>query len=187
MTLPEAVRFIGRDALADVDVVESFIREPEKVQAGDHVCPVIEGICRVPFGLAAHYGDARWSAAQFVERDPESFTLIFIIDGEFYTEQTLLEGKPIGSLPEPEQREGFTFSGWKTGAGLLVDESTQMPYGGLTLYGSYTDGDGIHDLGESRPTVSSIYSTSGQRLSGTRRGINILRMTDGRTRKILVK
>ena len=187
VTLPEAVRFIGRDALADVDVVESFIRKPEEVQTADHVCPVIKGICRVPFGLAAHYGDARWSAAQFVERDPESFVLVFILDGEVYSEQTLLEGEQIGSLPVPEEREGLTFTGWTTDAGEEADENMQMPYGGLTLYGSYSNVDGVNGISGSTATAVSIYSADGQRLSGIARGINILRMADGTTRKIFVK
>lgn len=187
VTLPEATKFIGANALADVDVVESFIREPEKVQSGGRVCPVINGICRVPFRLAAHYGDARWSAAQFVERDPESFTLVFILDGEVYSEQTLLEGEQIGSLPVPEEREGLTFTGWTTDAGEEADENMQMPYGGLTLYGSYSNGDGVNGISGGTATAVSIYSADGRRLSGIARGINILRMADGTTRKIFVK
>ena len=187
VTLPEATRFIGANALADVEVVESFIREPENVQCNGRVCPVIGGICRVPFRLAAHYGDARWSAAQFIERDPESFSLIFILDGEVYSEQTLLEGEQIGSLPVPEEREGFTFTGWTTEAGEEADESLQMPYGGLTLYGSYSNGDGVGYINERQPKEFTIYSIDGRQLSDTHRGINILRMADGTTRKIIAK
>ena len=72
-------------------------------------------------------------------------------------------------------------------AGEEADENMQMPYGGLTLYGSYSNVDGVNGISGSTATAVSIYSADGQRLSGIARGINILRMADGTTRKIFVK
>lgn len=44
--------------------------------------------------------------------------------------------------------------------------------------------DGVND---SRPQVESVHDAAGQRVSGMRRGVNIVRMSNGETRKIVVK
>lgn len=72
VTLPEAVTFIGRNALADVAVVESFISEPERVQTNEGVAPVINGICRIPYGLTERYEAAQWTSSQFIERERDA-------------------------------------------------------------------------------------------------------------------
>lgn len=60
-----------------------------------------------------------------------SYTLVYELDGEAYQTLTLEYGAEITPLETPEEREGYTFSGW-------VDEPEKMPAEDTIIKGTFT-------------------------------------------------
>ena len=92
------------------------------------------------------------------------YTITYVIDDETYYTEVLDYGSVI-TPPEVPEREGCTFT-W-------VDVPATMPAHDITIEGTYTDGIGLtpvpSPVGEER-----IYNLSGQRLSKSQRGVNII-------------
>ena len=63
-----------------------------------------------------------------------------------------------------------------------------MFFGEVRTFCTNTDSDGIGGVTEDAAiTEMSYYDVQGRRLSAPQRGINIIRMSDGMTRKVLIK
>ena len=74
-------------------------------------------------------------------------------------------------------------------ASALEDYRTTEPWSGFGTIVALTEdeADGIRDLRESKDFRDSWHSLDGRRLSAPQQGINIVRYSDGTTRKVLVK
>ena len=82
-------------------------------------------------------------------------------------------------LPESLGIEGYTLIEW-------LDVPETMPAHDITIYANYTDGIGEIVNGKSS-NGKSIYNLQGHRRSKMQRGINIVRYSDGTTKRVLVK
>jgi hypothetical protein len=104
------------------------------------------------------------------------FKISYYVDGKDYIAYELEEGARITPEPVPT-KEGYTFSGWS-------DIPETMPAHDITIYGSYTTGVGAITLQEDAVMYLSV---DGKRHTGLQKGLNIVRMRDGTTKKVVVK
>jgi len=66
-----------------------------------------------------------------------------------------------------------------------IDLPQTMPANDVIVHASYTSG--INSLLMARPQDVRIYSTGGKKQSKLKKGVNIIRMGNGRTQKALLK
>lgn len=166
------------------------------------------------------------------------YKLTYIVDGEVYKTEEVLETTPLTPEAAPT-KEGYTFSGWseipetmpahdvevtgyftvnkyqvtfmygeevlKTdsveyGAVIPLPESLEserytliewldvpatMPAHDLTIHASFTDG--IEIIRCMKTKSAAVYDLKGRRLNTQRKGLNIIRMSDGTVRKVMLK
>ena len=102
--------------------------------------------------------------------------IIYVIDGVIYSQvQT-----PYGSIivpPVVDQREGYEFA-WG-------DYPKTMPDEDVIVNGSYI-ATAISSI-KAETTDTDIYSINGYKTSKLQRGLNIIRQSDGKVRKVLVR
>lgn len=104
------------------------------------------------------------------------YTITYIIDNEVYTTDKVDYGSTI-TPPTPPAREGYDFA-WG-------DYPETMPAHDITIYGTYTTGIDAIMVGECGN--AKIYTLDGKLLDKPQKGINIVRMNDGTTKKVVVK
>ena len=184
VTLPAGITAIGARAFDGVEVIESFLRNPQQVQIPyDALSSNL--VVRIPFGLSEDYRQTRFYWTTLIERAAEQFALTYVVDGEVYQQVMVTEGSIIEELVVPAERENYTFFGWTLADGSEWQLPGQMPYGGLTLYGNYVLNDDISAPADRRAPVVGIYGPDGRHLDAPVRGLNILRMSDGTARKLI--
>lgn len=184
VTLPAGITAIGARAFDGVEVIESFLRNPQQVQMPyDALSSNL--VVRIPFGLSEDYRQTRFYWTTLIERAAEQFALTYVVDGEVYQQVMVTEGSIIEELVVPAERENYTFFGWTLADGSEWQLPGQMPYGGLTLYGNYVLNDDISAPADRRAPVVGIYGPDGRHLDAPVRGLNILRMSDGTARKLI--
>ena len=105
-----------------------------------------------------------------------SYKLTYMIDDKVYKETTYEYGAPI--TPEPQPEGDYATFEW-------IDLPQTMPAHDVVVYASYTSG--IVELQVTRRQNVRIYSPNGKRLNTFQKGVNIIRMNDGKTKKIVVK
>lgn len=105
------------------------------------------------------------------------YKITYIIDGDVFTTDYVEFGASIVP-PTVDDKEGYTFDGW-------MDVPETMPAHDITIYGSFTSG--IAEIGFEHTNDVKIYTVNGNRISRLQRGVNIIRYSDGRVRKINVK
>lgn len=103
------------------------------------------------------------------------YKLTFMLDDKVYKEVTYTYGAVI--TPEPQPEGDYIKFEWK-------DLPQTMPANDVTVYADYTTGiigviNGQQD--------ARVYSPNGKRLSKPQKGVNIIRMSNGTTKKIVVK
>jgi len=103
------------------------------------------------------------------------YMVTYIIDGEVYMTEEVEYGAEI-IAPNPPVRDGYEFA-WS-------DIPETMPANDITIYGTYTVG--IEAILSTDSDVK-IFTVSGKPLSKLQKGVNIIRMKDGKTKKIIVK
>lgn len=103
------------------------------------------------------------------------YTITYIIDNEVYTTQTVDYGSTIVPPTIPE-REGYDFA-WG-------DYPETMPAYDITIYGTYTTGIEAIMAGE---IDCQMFSLDGKPLNELQTGVNIVRMSNGQVRKVVVK
>jgi hypothetical protein len=103
------------------------------------------------------------------------YTITYIIDNEVYTTQTVDYGSTIIPPSAPE-REGYDFA-W-------ADYPETMPAHDITIYGTYTTGIEAIMAAEAN---CQIFALDGKPLNKPQKGINIVRMSNGQIRKLVVK
>lgn len=105
-----------------------------------------------------------------------SYKLTYMIDDKVFKETMYEYGATITTEPQPEG-DYATFE-W---TGL----PQTMPAHDVVVYASYTSGINIVLMTKQRNI--RIYSPNGKKLDKLHKGMNIIRMNDGRTKKIVVK
>ena len=103
------------------------------------------------------------------------YTITYIINDEVYTTQTVDYGSTIIPPAAPE-REGYDFA-W-------ADYPETMPAYDITIYGTYTTGIEAIMAGEAN---CQIFSLDGKPLNELQKGVNIVRMSNGQIRKVVVR
>lgn len=106
------------------------------------------------------------------------YTLTYMVDGEIYKTYEVEYGSVITPEEEPTQ-EGYTFSGWSE-----IPET--MPAKDVTVEGSFTLIDGIYSVTVDKEGTK-YYTPDGKPLNKPRKGINIVKYSDGATKKIMLK
>lgn len=103
------------------------------------------------------------------------YTITYMIDNEVYTTEKVDYGSTI-MPPTPPSREGYDFA-WG-------DYPETMPAYDITIYGTYTTGIDAIIAGE---IDCQIFSLDGKPLNELQTGVNIVRMSNGQVRKVVVK
>ena len=133
--------------------------------------------------MAAFLATNEWyrclNPEEYILKDPSEtfFNLVYKIDGEIYSTSQVNYLNKITVEPAPS-KEGYTFSGWSEIPPL-------MPAHDVTVTGSFT----LTEIKSTRIDTSPndiIYDIRGNRIDQLQRGVNIIRMNDGRTRKVVV-
>ena len=101
--------------------------------------------------------------------------------GEEVLKVDSVEYGAVIELPESLDSERYTLIEW-------LDVPETMPAHDVTIYASYTDGIVVIKNEELRnKNEEGIYDLNGRKLSQMQKGINVIRMKDGTSRKVLVK
>ena len=103
------------------------------------------------------------------------YTITYMIDNELYTTEKVNYGAAI-TPPTPPARQGYEFA-WG-------DYPETMPAHDITIYGTYTTG--IQAI-MAEDENARIYSIDGKLLSEPQKGLIIIRMSNGVTKKVVVK
>ena len=128
---------------------------------------------------AANY-EISYVAGKLTVNEPDSFTLAYIVDGELYRSFIVKYKEAITPLEEPT-KEGYTFSGWSE-----IPET--MPAHDVTVTGTFTlDPTGINQIMRDENGNAMIFTIDGRRVDKPQKNLNIIRMKDGTTRKVMVK
>ena len=101
----------------------------------------------------------------------------YVDNNPYYTD--MVEFGSIITPPTIQEREGYDFA-W----GYIPEK---MPAHDISIYGQYTIKTVIKGIISDNSGKATIYSLGGKRISEPQKGVNIIRMTDGTTRKVVVK
>ena len=101
-----------------------------------------------------------------------------MVDDEVYKTIEMEEGEDVKALEEPT-KEGYTFSGWS-------EIPATMPAKDVTITGSFTLVDAIKDV-IADDSEYKIFTPDGKPVETLQKGVNIIRYSDGQTKKVLVK
>ena len=107
------------------------------------------------------------------------YKLTYIVDGVEYKSYDVEYGATITPEEEPT-KEGYTFSGWS-------EIPTTMPAHDVTVTGTFTQETGIEQIMGSENGKTMIFTIDGKRVDNPKKGVNVIRMKDGTTRKVVVK
>ncbi len=122
---------------------------------------------------------------------PNSVTTIG--ENAFFTCYNLISVTSL--IQEPFEIAGGVFYGLPTSATLYVPKGTKAKYEGTPAWNQFSKIVEIDDelnavdavsLG-AEATEMNHYTIGGQRVSGQQKGLNIIRMSDGTTKKVMVK
>ena len=108
-----------------------------------------------------------------------SYKLTYTVDGEVYKTYDIEYGATITPEAEPT-KEGYTFSGWS-------EIPTTMPAHDVTVTGTFTLDTGIEEIMSNANGGVMIFTIDGKRVDNLKKGMNVIRMKDGTTRKVVVK
>ena len=105
-----------------------------------------------------------------------SYTITYVLDGETYTTETMEYGAKIVP-PVISGLEDYTI--WE-------DVPETMPAKDITIYGKSKDIiDGFTPMFSNGK--EEVFDLNGRKLSAPQKGINIIRMSDGTSRKVLIR
>jgi uncharacterized repeat protein (TIGR02543 family) len=107
------------------------------------------------------------------------YKLTYKVDGEEYKSYEVDYGSSITPEPEPT-KEGYTFSGWSW-------IPTIMPAEDVTISGIFTLDTGIEQIISDENGKAMIFTIDGKRVDNLKKGVNIVHMKDGATRKVVLK
>ena len=104
-----------------------------------------------------------------------SYTITYKIDDEVFKTESVEYGSTI-TPPDAPEKEGYTFE-W-------IDVPETMPAKDITIVGSYTSGIGSVYVEDGDV---KWYTLEGKRIETPRKGLNIMRMSNGKTPKVVIK
>jgi hypothetical protein len=104
-----------------------------------------------------------------------SYKLTYMVDGEVYKTSSVAYGTVLTPEAAPT-KEGYTFSGWS-------ETLETMPAHDIIIYASIVDG----ILTITNEIDYKIYNERGLRISRLQRGLNIIKYSNGKIRKVIVK
>lgn len=105
-----------------------------------------------------------------------SYKLTYIIDDTVYKETTYEYGATI--TPEPQPKGDYATFEW-------TDLTETMPAHDVAVFASYTSG--IVELLMTKQQDVRIYSPNSNRLNAPKKGLNIIRMNDGKSKKVIIQ
>ena len=108
-----------------------------------------------------------------------SYKLIYKVDGVEHKSTNVPYGATITPEKEPT-KEGYTFSGWS-------EIPATMPAHDVTIIGTFTINTGIDQILGNENGGGMIFTIDGKRVENLKKGLNIVRTKDGKTRKVVVK
>ena len=103
------------------------------------------------------------------------YTITYVIDGETYTTVTVDFNSKIVP-PTPPSKDGFDFA-WE-------EYPETMPASDITINGSYTTTGILSIAVESGK--AKIFTLDGRQVDALQKGVNIIRMDDGTTKKVVL-
>jgi hypothetical protein len=101
----------------------------------------------------------------------------FVDNKPYYTD--MVEYGAIITPPNVPEREGYDFA-W-----VYIPDT--MPAYDISIYGQYTIKTGIKEIMSNANGDVMIFTIDGKRVDNLKKGMNIIRMKDGTTRKVVVK
>ena len=107
------------------------------------------------------------------------YKLTYIVDGVEYKSYDIEYGATITPEVEPT-KDGYTFSGWS-------EIPATMPAHDVTVTGTFTLDTGIEQIMSNANVDVMIFTIDGKRVDNLKKGMNVIRMKDGTTRKVVVK
>lgn len=192
VVIPNSVNSIGRYAFADclsLYSVTSLINMPFNLDESvfrymghnyDKNIIYMAATLYVPRGRTAMYGNIQgWKNFTNIMETDTKYNLTYMVDGEVYKNYEIQATEVITPEPDP-YREGYDFSGWSAIPSV-------MPAHDVVVTGSFTPSNGINTTSLDESTVECYYTIDGQRINTPQRGVNIIKMKDGSTKKIMVK
>ena len=108
-----------------------------------------------------------------------SYKLTYTVDGQEYKSYDVEYGATITPETAPT-KEGYTFSGWS-------EIPEMMPAHDVTVTGTFTLDTGINQIMGNENGDAMIFTIEGKRVDNMKKGMNVIRMKDGTTRKVVVK
>ena len=138
----------------------------------------------VPIGRTAMYSNVQgWKKFMSIMETDTKFKLTYMLDSKEYKTYEIQATEVITPEPDP-YKEGYIFSGWS-------DIPYLMPAQDVTVTGSFTiDPEyqvSIDTIKKENAVPEAYYSPEGRRLDAPQRGINIIKMSNGTTKKVVVK
>ena len=196
VVIPNSVSSISEYAFANcmgLYSVTSLVNIPFKLNetsfaytGSDYDTNIIYGIAKlyVPKGRANIYSvTSGWKNFMNITETDTKFKLTYMLDGAVYKTYEIQATEVITPEPDP-YKEHYIFSGWSEIPYL-------MPAQNVTVTGSFTI-DPAYQLSvnnvsteEAKPAI--YYSVDGRKQKAQRHGLNIIRMSDGTVRKVMIK
>lgn len=193
IVIPNTVNKIGSDAFANcmsLYSVTSLINMPFKLNesafqytGSDYDEDIIywAATLYVPRGRLAMYNNVSgWQKFTNKMETDTKFKLTYMLGGAEYKTYEIQATEVITPEPDP-YKEGYIFSGWSEIPYL-------MPAQDVIVKGYFAaDPAGVERLTEDEAMPQVYYSVSGRIQNKAQRGLNIIRMSDGTTKKVMVK
>jgi hypothetical protein len=104
-----------------------------------------------------------------------TYTITYMVDNALLTTEEVTYGSTI--TPPASPKEGYEIT-WNS-------HPTTMPAYDVTIYGSYIS-TGINGI-YAEESDKKVYTPDGKRIQSPKKGMNIIRMSDGTLKKVVVK
>ena len=153
----------------DVEYETTITPEPAPIREGY----TFSGWSEIPATMPAH--DVTVTGTFSINK----YKLTYTVDGEVYKTYEMEYGATITPEAEPT-KEGYTFSGWS-------EIPATMPAHDVTVTGTFTLDTGIEEIMSNANGGVMIFTIDGKRVDNLKKGLNIVKLSDGTTRKVVVK
>ena len=160
--------WIGTVTAGDNDITASFLNYPKSCTDAFifYQCGKIPGKHTI-------------KKVQVLQLSDSNYSLTYKVDGIVYKTYILKEGTTITPEPDPK-KDGYVFSGWD-------NVPKTMPAKDVTVNGSFTkSGAAINSVSMDQTDIL-IFDLQGNRLNYPRKGVNIIRYKDGKTKKVVIR
>ena len=159
--------WIGTVTAGDNDIIASFLNYPKNCTDAF----IFYQCGKIP-------GNHIIKKVQVLQLSDSNYSLTYKVDGIVYKTYILKEGATITPEPDPK-KDGYVFSGWD-------NVPKTMPAKDVTVNGSFTKSSAINSVSMDQ-TDALIFDIQGNRLNYPRKGVNIIRYKDGKTKKVVIR